>query len=250
MRALVRQIPASFRQATRAHFGGGEIDVQVARAQHAAYCEALGASGVGVVHLPPLDALPDSCFVEDMAVVAGGTALVTHSGHSGRLGERATVAEALRQWMPVVVMPDGANLDGGDVLVCGDQILVGLTHRTDSAGVAFLRSVFRPLGFRVLGVPVPGLHLKCVASRLGPGVIAATEGSLPGWVRQLFTVLALPVEEAYAANFVVVGRHALVSSGFPGTAAFLRAHGLRTHEVPSGEFRKADGSLTCLSVIF
>ena len=96
MRALVRGVPDSFDAAIREHFGGGHIDVGLAREQHAAYCRALQVLGCDLVKLDPDPGFPDCCFVEDMAVVAGSTAMITHSGHPSRVGEREAVERALK----------------------------------------------------------------------------------------------------------------------------------------------------------
>lgn len=250
MRALVRGVPDSYEAATREHFGEGQIDVAVARAQHATYCEALANAGCEVHMIPADSAFPDCCFVEDMAVVAGGVAMITHSGHPGRVGERVAVEAALGRWMPTVRMPDHAHLDGGDVLVCGDVILVGLTRRTDAEGVAFLEQTFGPRGFQIQAIEMPGLHLKCVVSKISRGVIGATRGSVAPGMSLGLRVVELPEEETYAANFVVVGNKAIVSAGYPRTAAILKAQGLALTAVPTTEFFKADGSLTCLSILF
>ncbi|MFM7051527.1 MAG: N(G),N(G)-dimethylarginine dimethylaminohydrolase, partial [Planctomycetota bacterium] len=58
--AIVRAISASFREAIVQHAAAADIDVALARVQHARYVEALRAAGLAVVELPALDAHPDA----------------------------------------------------------------------------------------------------------------------------------------------------------------------------------------------
>ncbi len=251
MRALVRGVPDSIVAATAAEGTAAAIEPDRARAQHRAYVRALRAEGVEVIALPADERFPDGCFVEDTAVVARGHALVTPSANPQRAGEEGAVAEALAgAGLVVHRMADGV-LDGGDVLRVGERFLVGRTARTDAAGARALARVFGPLGFEVVEVAVhSGLHLKCVCSAPRPELVLRAglppAAVLPAGVE----CLDVPADEAYAANAVGVGGAILVAAGHPGTAAALRGRGDRVVELDNGELRKADGSLTCLSILF
>ena len=246
MRALVRGISPSFADALSAN--PSSIDVERARVQHAAYVAALRQAGVTVTELPPLDAHPDGCFVEDCAVIAGGRALLTRPGAPSRQGEVDTVAEALAAWLPLERTTAPATLDGGDVLRVGKTFYVGRTARTNAAGAARLAEVFAD--HRVVEVPVGDvLHLKCVCTPMDDRRMVLAEGTIdPGIFRGVEVVL-VPHEESYAANVLVVNGHALIASGFPATARALAAAGLHVVPLETTEIRKADGSLTCMSLL-
>ena len=64
--------------------------------QHAKYVEALKACGVDVKVLPPLEDYPDSCFMEDVAVLTAKCAVVTNTGAESRNGEKEAVVDALK----------------------------------------------------------------------------------------------------------------------------------------------------------
>lgn len=250
--ALTRGIPATFATAlVQAPHAGPPIDVERARAQHAAYVAALEGLGLAVAVLPPDDAHPDACFVEDCAVIAAGRALLTRPGAPSRLGEVQAIATALAPRLPVTAMEGPATLDGGDVLRSGDRLYVGRSGRTNPAGVAALRATFEGAGLAVVEVPVAGmLHLKCAASALDAETLLVAEGAFPAGTFADRRVIAIPAAEAYAANVVVVGRTALVADGHPHTRAALEAHGYEVVALDVSEIRKADGSLTCLSILF
>lgn len=234
MRALSAVPPAS------------PINVPLARTQHAAYCAALADAGLAVETLAGDEAFPDSCFVEDTAVVVGDRALVTRPGASSRRGETAAIAVALRRWCDVIEMTEPATLDGGDCLRLGDTLYVGRSARTNARGIAQLAM----LGLRVVEVDLPAgiLHLKCVCSRLDDGRVLLAEGSLPADTFDA-AVVWVPADETYAANAVAIGAHVLAAEGYPRTHEALAAAGFTVHAIPCSEVRKADGSLTCQSLL-
>ena len=245
---IVRAVSASFSRALASVAPDPPIDVARARAEHAAYVAALARAGADVVALPPEDDLPDACFVEDCAVVAGGLALVPRLGAPSQRAETAAVRDAIAQWLPVADMDEPATLDGGDCLRLGARLYVGRSARTNAAGAARARAVFAPLGVEVVEVEVrDALHLKSVCSPLADDVVVVQAGTLPAGVFGDARVIEVP--EAPAANIVVVGSCALVAAGFASAARAAAEAGLAPIAVDNTELRKADSALTCLSIV-
>ncbi len=247
---LVRAVPSSFARALAAAPPEPPIDVARARAQHAGYVAALRRLGADVVELPADEACPDCVFVEDTAVIAGGLGLITRPGAASRQAEPAAVRAALAGRLPLEEVAAPATIDGGDCLRLGRRLYVGRTARTNAAGAARAREVFARVGVEVIEVPVDGaLHLKSVCSPLGDDAVLVAEGALPpgtfGGARELI----VPADEAPAANVVVIGRAALVAAGFPGAARLVAEAGFEPVPVDTAEMRKADGALTCLSIV-
>ncbi len=249
MRALVREIPGSFTRALSAQVPASPIDVELARSQHAAYVAALAASGVTVETVDADDAHPDCVFVEDTAVIVDGVALITQPGAPSRRGETAPIAAALARHVEIVRMTGDATLDGGDCMRVGDTLYVGASARTNSAGIARLTEVFSRLRVVTVWLPAHVLHLKCVCTPLGDDRMLLADGTLAAAAFDA-RVIRVPAEETYAANAVAVGSHVIVADGFPRTAEALSAAGLTIHAVPVSEVRKADGSLTCQSLLY
>jgi dimethylargininase len=248
--ALVRGIPDSLPRALSAAPPDPPIDVARARAQHAAYVQALGGLGLEIVELPADEACPDCCFVEDTAVVVGDLALVTRPGAPSRQAETAAVREALSRRVRVETMVAPATLDGGDCMLVGRRLYVGRSGRTSSAGIARATEVFGANGIEVVEVPVGcGLHLKSRCSAVGPEAVLAVAGAFGMGTFGAARVLEVPATEAPAANAVVVGEAALCAAGFPVTRSLVETAGLRVTEVDTSELRKLDGALTCLSIL-
>jgi len=249
VRALVREIPASFSEALCAQAPDQPIDIALARSQHAAYVAALQAAGARVETLAADEAHPDCVFVEDTAVIVDGVALITQPGAPSRRGETRAIAAALARDIEIVRMDGDATLDGGDCMRIGDTIYVGASARTNSSGIARLSDVFSRLRVVTVWLPAGVLHLKCVCTPLGGNRMLLAEHSLAPSTFDA-DVITIPAGETYAANAVAVGTNVIVADGFSRTHDALAAAGFTVHRVPTSEVRKADGSLTCQSLLY
>jgi dimethylargininase len=221
-----------------------------ARDQHAAYTAALDQLGFELVRLDADDRYPDCCFVEDTVVVSGGLAVFCEMGAPSRRGEQPAVMGALSD-LEQLRLESPATLDGGDVIRDGDALFVGLTERTNRAAVDALAAALGPRGKTVRPVAVTGaLHLKSLCTRLGPGLFVITESFARTGAFSQYDLVVLPDEEGYAANCLAAGGRAVVSRGYPESRRRIEAAGIETITVDMSEFRKGDGSLTCLSILF
>lgn len=249
-RALMRRVPDSYAPFYRSR--GIMIGAPEARAQHAAYAEALRASGLEVHYVEADEVFPDCVFVEDPAVVwPPGTLIGRLAPH--RDGEQGAVAEALRRWHALEELPDGARLEGGDVLHAGDTTYVGLTDRTNERGVGALREFLD--GRRVIAVPVGRhLHLKTAVTYLGDDTIVAAPEGVSLDLFDVGHVVRTAPGELGAANCIRIRDRLLIPGGYPGTEARLRdfaeRHDLEVVPLGISEFEKGEGSLTCLSIIW
>jgi dimethylargininase len=228
------------------------IDPVRARAQHAAYQAAL-ADLVEVVALPADDELPDACFVDDCAVVLGGQALLTRPGAPSRAAEPERLAEPLGRLVEGLHrMTTPATLDGGDVLRLGRTLVVGRSQRTNQDGVRQLTRFAEAAGGRVevAAVPPGTLHLQSAVTALADdAVVGRAELLEQPALRGVAQKLVVPPEEAAAGNVLAVGTTVLLPAGCPRTAAAVAALGFDVREVDLGEFHKADGGVTCLSLL-
>lgn len=249
--ALMRRFPETFVPFYAKR--GVTISAGLAQRQLEAYADALRAAGLKVVWMDADPHWPDCVFVEDPAVVAGGRALIGRLAPH-REGEPAAVARILRRWHEVVELPPGAQLEGGDVMHAGGTTYVGITRRTNERGAAALAEFLAPGGRRVVPVRVDGwLHLKTAATYLGDGTLIAVP-DLDLRAFEVDEVLTVAPGEPGAANCLRVRDRLLVRAGCPGTERRLREFAARRAvevvAVDTSEFAKAEGSLTCLSIIW
>jgi len=248
--AITRDVSRSINDCELSYIGRQPIDVERAREQHGAYVAALRSAGYDVVVLPEAADLPDAVFVEDTAILLDAVAVITMPGARSRRPELDSVATALASFRPVVRMQPGGTIDGGDVLHIGKSLYVGRTPRSDDAGIATLADIVAPHGYTVRPVRVDGcLHYKSGVSYIGRDTVLAN----PAWidVTELDGVRVLEVDpsEPWAANTVLAGDTVLISQSCPKTADLLAAEGFDVRMLDIGEFQKAEGGLSCLSLL-
>jgi dimethylargininase len=249
--AIIRDVSPALAECELTYLDREPIDLELAVLQHAEYARVLRDLGLEIVSLPGDAALPDCCFVEDVAIVLDELAVITRPGAESRRAETALVAEALSRYRRLSVIEPPGTLDGGDVLVVGRKIFVGRTQRTNDEGIAALRAIVSPHGYEVLGVPVKGcLHLKSAVTALDDGTLIAN----PDWIDKEsfrdYTIVPIPAEEPGAANVLAVGGRIVMSGSFPLTRELLEKRGAKVIAVCVTEFEKAEAAVTCKSLVF
>jgi len=226
------------------------IDLALAVAQHEAYAALLRSLGLELAELPADPALPDCCFVEDLAVVLDEAALLTMPGAASRRGERPSIEQALhgRRRLERVELP--ATIEGGDVLRMDRSLFVGRSPRTNAAGIAALRAFAQPLGYRVVPVEVLGcLHLKSAVSALDDQRVLANPAWVDAGAFAPFELVPVAPEEPGAANVLRVNETVIAHPGFPRTFERLAALSLDLRPLDVSEFLKAEAALTCKSLL-
>ncbi|MEP0233653.1 arginine deiminase family protein [Roseibium sp.] len=223
------------------------------RAEHTAYIDALKSAGLTVDVLPRLEGFPDSCFVEDPAFCLPEGAILLRPGAASRKSEAAEIRAALEaRFDNVVEIPGDGHVDGGDVLTLDDEILIGLSARTDRLGADAFAALLQEWGYnaRVAETPDGVLHFKTACSTLGEGVILATKVMIDSEFFGDRKTVQVPEDEEYAANVIRVNDVVLVPEGYPKTRDAVEAAGFKTVVLPTHEARKVDGGLSCLSLRF
>ncbi len=251
-RAIVRPPGRSIiRGLSRRH--GAPPRYEKACRQHAGYVAALEECGLAVTGLEPLEAYPDSTFVEDTAVLLPDCAILTAPGAPSRKGETDAMAPVLeRFYQRIERIEPPATLEGGDVLRVGNRYFIGLSGRTNRAGADRFAAIVAEYGYACTRVRVENLlHLKtgvtCVDD---PDILIAGPGFTPHPVFSGYRVIAVPQEEAAAANCIAVNGRVLMPAGYPRTRKLIEEKGMRVIEVDISEFARIDGGLTCLSLRF
>ncbi len=255
MIAITRDISDALADCELTHLERVPIDLERARAQHSIYVTALRGAGYQVITLPASDEHPDCVFVEDAAVAFPEIAVMTRPGAESRRGELGPIAEVLGERRALASIEGPGTLDGGDVLVLGQEVFVGLSSRSNAEGVRQFGAILEPLGYRVQGIEVRGcLHLKSAATAIDAKRVLVNPGMVD--VALLGDVERIEVDpsEPMAANLVALpGAPAkgtvLHGAAYPKTGERLRAAGLNVVEVPADELAKAEGALSCCSIL-
>lgn len=248
--AITRAVSPALADCQLTHLTRQPIDVARAQREHAAYEDALRGLGLAVVRAAPAPDCPDAVFVEDCAVVLDEAAIITRPGAPSRRAETTGIAEALRPHRPLRYLEAPACLDGGDVLRIGRTLYVGTSTRTTPAAVAQLARLVAEWDYRVVPVPVTGcLHLKSAVTLVDADLVLANAA----WIETeaLGSVEVLPVHEGEPAggNALWVAGAVIYPEHHPQTARRLADAGCRLVTVPAGELAKAEGGVTCCSLI-
>lgn len=229
----------------------GPPDAALMLEQHGEYVRVLESLGMEVTVLDSDARYPDACFVEDTAVVTPGVAVITCPGAPSRRGEEAAVEPLLAEHRPIARIEAPGTVDGGDVLVMGGRVLIGLSGRTNEEGAQQLAATLESHGMRCTTLEVgEGLHLKSSINALGEYRLLVTPEFSEHPELGSFERVVVPAHETYAGNSLWVNDHVLVPAGFPATRELIERLGTETIETDVSEFRKMDGGLTCLSIRF
>jgi dimethylargininase len=248
--ALTRNVTPAIVNCELTHLAREPIDYARAVAQHQEYERLLAELGCRILTIPAEPTQADAVFIEDTAIVVDHLAVITRPGAESRRGEIEPVAATLQQHRTLSYIRAPGTLDGGDVLRAGRQVFVGQTSRTNQQGISQLRDVLAPAGYSVTGVPVRGcLHLKSAATEAADGVLLINplwtdRKSFPG-----FEFIEVDPGEPHAANVLRLGEVLLHGADYPGTRARLEAGRLKVYPVDLSELAKAEGAVTCCSLI-
>lgn len=248
--AITRDVSPRFNECEITHIERTPINVDVARAQHHEYVNALQQLGCTVVELPAESDLPDSVFVEDTAFILPELAVITRPGADSRKPETQSIIDALAPYTTFVQLQSPATLDGGDVLVLGKKIYIGLSTRSTQDAIDQLNQLLQEHGYEAIGVQMHDcLHLKSALTRVDNHTLLIN----PSWVDTYhfadFTWIEVDPSESFAANCLPVGNAIIYPTAFPKTCARLEAAGYRVHTVDVSELAKAEGAVTCCSLI-
>jgi dimethylargininase len=245
--ALVRKPGLSFPKALSGHPEKNRIDLATALSQHEGYVKALQQAGGIVEYLPPQDQLADATFVEDTAIVIEDKFLLCPMKELSRQDEVQSTADVLKTYRDCITMDSPATLDGGDVMDTPETIFVGLSKRTNLRAIQALSKLTSK---KVVPVAVTkGLHLKSTATFLGNNLLILDPTRVDASNLQHFDWIEVSESESYSANCLALGNTVLMPTGFPNVRDKIHAQGRETIELEMSEFEKADGSITCLSLI-
>lgn len=239
---------------TTAQFEDGKPDYDNAIRQHASYVETLESLGLEVTVLEGDERYPDSCFVEDPAVVMERCAIITNPATESRNGEKDEIIGAIRKYYSedqIFYIEAPGTMEGGDVMRVGDHFFIGQSDRTNAEAARQFNEIVTRFGYTSSTIPVTeGLHLKDFVIYLENNNMLVTETMDKMEDFAPYNRFVIEPEELYAINSLNINGTVLVPEGYPKTLKIIQDLGYPTRLVDTGEFRKIDGSLTCLSLRF
>jgi dimethylargininase len=248
--AITRDISPRINECEITHIARTAIDLDAARTQHAQYINALKQLGCHVLELPADSDLPDSVFVEDIAFILPHTAVITRPGADSRKPETESIIQALSPYIDLIYIREPATLDGGDVLVIGKNIFIGLSTRSNHYAIDQLNELLNKDGYTVTGVKLHDcLHLKSAVTRVDDNTLLINKNWVDTQHFRSYELIEIDPSEPHAANCLPVGDSIIYPTSFPRTEAKLKACGYKIVNVEMAELAKAEGAVTCCSLI-
>lgn len=249
---IVRTPSKSMIKGLRRDFAG-DPDYELALRQHQAYIDALESLGMVVDVLPPLEDYPDACFVEDVATVTEKMAIVTNPGAKSRNGEKEYIVEALKKYYPeehIHYITEGF-VEGGDVVRAGDHFYLGNSERSNEAGRKQYIEILEQYGYTgSVEDTSSGLHIGCDMMYIQNNNMVITGELVDNPAFDKFNKVIASEEEAYAANVAWINGTVLMAEGYPNLEKQIKDLGYNVITLNNSEFKKIDGSITCLSLRF
>ena len=234
---------------TSARFGVPDPERMLA--QHRTYIGILESIDLQVTVLDADENFPDGCFVEDTAIVTPEVAVITRPGAPSRRGEEIAIEPLLASHRPIARIVAPGSVDGGDILVMGERVLIGMSSRTNEAGARQLTEILEASGMQCISLAAgDGLHLKSSINALDNNRLLITQAFSGCTELSGFEHVVISADESYAGNSLLVNGRVIVPAGFPATRGTIDKLGIETIETQVSEFRKMDGGLTCLSIRF
>ncbi|MFI3226611.1 MAG: arginine deiminase family protein [Clostridia bacterium] len=220
--------------------------------QHKTYIQTLNSLGLPVLVLPSLEDFPDSCFVEDVALVLKDCAIITNPGADTRNAEINYIKDALSLFYKedkIFNITGQATLDGGDVMMVGNILYVGLSARTNEAGIKSLSDIVSQFGVKVIKIALEEvLHLKTGVVYLENNTLLCYGEFMSTPEFKDYKKIEIPADESYAANCIWVNDVVIVPKGYPKVLKSIQDAGYKTITCDTSEFKKIDGGLSCLSL--
>jgi len=249
--AITRELTDAIRNCELTFLHRSEIDFARAQQQHLRYQSALTSLGCEIVVVPAPPGLADSVFIEDTALVLDDVAVMLRPGVASRQPEVAGVAEVLRQYKPLRTIEPPGTVDGGDLLRVGNTIFAGLSTRSNQGGIRQLHDIVSDFGMTVTIVETTKcLHLKSAVSEVAPGTLLINTAWITSSAFEDFDLIPVDKNEAHAANALRIGSNLIYPSSFPRTMESLVNRGIDVVPVDLTELQKAEGAVTCCSLIF
>lgn len=240
---------------TQNHYANDNINTKIASEQHLGLVKVLQAQGVAVQELPPQADLNEQVFTRDIGFTIGGDLFICNMARDIRKKE----VKVLINWLEKNGVPykqcEVPSIEGGDVIVDGEQVWVGLSGRTTRAAVEALQTELPTYTVQPLQLREDILHLDCVFNVINNDTAliypeAFTKADYKK-LNQHYNLITITEEEQFlmGPNVLAVGEGKVIS--LPENKRIneaLTKAGFEVIEVPFSEIIKSGGSFRCCTL--
>ncbi|MHA6488054.1 dimethylarginine dimethylaminohydrolase family protein [Bacillus cabrialesii] len=240
---------------TQKHFEDDNIHVKTAADQHCRLVETLRSHNIEVILLPVHDGLPEQVFTRDIGFVIGEKAFLSSMTEPIRQGEESVIKDFFHsQGIPYTRMLD-TSIEGGDIIVDGEIVYVGISQRTDMSAIGQLEEALPDYTVVPVHLHEKYLHLDCVFNIVSESEALIYPKALePEEVEMLakrYDLIEVPEDEQFTlgTNVLSIGRKTIIT--LPCNRHVnqqLSDRGYHIIEIDLTEIIKSGGSFRCCTM--
>ncbi len=240
---------------TQKHFKNEGIHIERALEQHENFVQTLRKNGIEVILLPYHKKYPEQVFTRDIGFTLGETVFVADMASKVRQGEE----NVLKQWLEDEGFSyyniNGDHIEGGDVIIDGKTIYVGLSDRTNQQAADHLQRLMSSFEVKAIPFIEKYLHLDCVFNVVSPKLALIYPEALTKEDIKFFSsryeLIEVSKEEQFTlgTNVLSIGNKRILS--LPVNKEVnkqLRDRGFEVIEVDITEIIKSGGSFRCCTL--
>jgi N-dimethylarginine dimethylaminohydrolase len=231
------------------------IDRSLAISQHQIFEQTLRNAGVEVIKLPPSKDHPEQVFTRDIGFTLGNCLFISEMANPIRQGEEKVLAEWMNEHDISYKKLSTHSIEGGDVIVDGHRVFVGISHRTSKKAIQDLQEELPD--FEIFPIPFNPkyLHLDCVFNILSSKDALiypdAIDPEIVDNLSSMYNLIEVSESEQFSmgTNVLSIGNNRVLSLPLNSDVNHqLRKHGYQVIEVDFSEIIKSGGSFRCCSM--
>ena len=257
-RDVVSVLSGSVRAQLR-HNSWADYRYEVVRTQKERVVQVMRDHGVTVLFLDNVPGVHSQHYTRDIAFGIDDAVFVGRMGTRYREPEQQALA-SLAPRLSTVVRLERGRIEGGDVMLYGDKVLVGLSEATDAAGVSELRRLLAVRNSPRELILIPFAHrgvihldtkFNIVADHCALFTRASFGPDTLRWMEQHFDLIEATDAETRGLeiNTVALGNgHVIVSAQSERLATRLAQRGLTPILVDYSEVTRWPGSFRCTTL--
>ncbi|RKL67533.1 hypothetical protein CR203_09290 [Salipaludibacillus neizhouensis] len=240
---------------TQKHFKDEGLHIEKAMEQHQNLVETLRRHDVQVTLLPEMEEFPEQVFTRDIGFTLGQTTFVADMAHSPRIGEENVLKTWLEQNGISYYNLIGDMIEGGDVIINGHQLFIGLSDRTNQNAINHMQKILHE--YEVITVPFleKYLHLDCVFNIISEKEALIYSNAFSNKEKKIlashFELIEVNEEEQFTlgTNVLSIGNKKILSLPINREVnQQLRIRGYEVLEVDITEIIKSGGSFRCCTM--
>jgi N-dimethylarginine dimethylaminohydrolase len=231
------------------------INIDRALIQHHNFVAKMRDEGVDVITLAANSSFPEQVFTRDIGFTLGNQTFVSEMASSIRQGEESV----LQKWLDTHQVPfqklSQNHIEGGDVIIDGKTIYIGLSHRTSQSAIEQLQTDLPNYEIIIVPFDPKYLHLDCVFNILSPTEALifpeALEAETVNFLASRYKLINVSKEEQFTmgTNVLSIGNKKVFSLPMNHQVnEEIRRHGYEVIEVDFSEIIKSGGSFRCCTM--